>query len=189
MNVLGYLPEEFYTFPEGTVETSVHRLGYLARQKDKWASMFFMRYLRRVLGQTFSEDKFFDYPVPPCRPGIVSVSVNFNGDVAYCHNTNEIVGHITDEFADLQKKHIEFGRQHLPAGCSRCEHLDICRGCCPVACHTGNKLAHCAFMKRLFAAIKQEATLLMTPLTESEIRYVDDRREAMRLLVRKHMEA
>lgn len=50
-----------------------------------------------------------------------------------CHNTDRIVGHITDNFIELQEKHRKIFEELLPVKCKTCEHLDICRCICPIA--------------------------------------------------------
>lgn len=157
MNVLSEsTPEDLYKFGAGRVRKAVkdlHALMYadteLAGSIRNW---FGTKYWRV---DSWNKEEFAEYPFPPCHPGMVSISVDFNGDVVLCHNTDIAVGRITDDFAQLQEKHRDKFKELLPAQCTKCKHLDICRCICPIAVKRNNELIYCDFLREFWGAVKE----------------------------------
>lgn len=157
MNVLSeHTPEDLYKFKAGRVRKTV---------KDLWAFMDadseLSSYIRRWFDSKYwrvnrwDKEEFLEYPLPPCHPGVVSISVDFKGNVVLCHNTDKVVGQITDDFAGLQEQHNVYFKKLLPPKCLECEHLDICRCICPIAVQQDGELCYCDYLREFWGAIKE----------------------------------
>lgn len=153
INVLSDIPKDIWDFKAGDVTNAIVNLYGYAISGDKWADMWFRSKIGRA---RFSLDEFCHYPFPPCRPALVSLSMNFNGDVFRCHNDSCVVAHISDSFAEIQQAHLSEWRSLLPTECLKCEHLDLCRCICPIALKTkdNKELVYCDYMKEFWGAIK-----------------------------------
>lgn len=157
MNVLSeHTPLDLYQFKPNAVRNAVKNLWLIANSDSEIAPYirhWFYSKILRVSG--FNKEEFYQYPYPPCRPAVVSLSVNFNGEIMLCHNTDKIVGHITDNFTELQEKHRKIFKELLPIKCKTCEHLDICRCICPIAVQKDGELCHCDYLREFWGAIKE----------------------------------
>lgn len=148
-------PKELYTFDKGKVRRAVQEL-FLFSVQDNFAGKLALNLFQRkiTLVHNWDRQEFNEQPYPRCHPGVVSLSVNFKGDVIFCHNDSKAIGYITDDFSKLQNKHLERIKQLFPKGCLECEHLDICRCDCLIADKKNNKLCYCDYLKELWTAIK-----------------------------------
>lgn len=157
MNVLSEsTPLDLYKFKSNAVKKAVKNL-WLAANSDSKIASYAQQWFSSKVWRTKKWDKeeFNNYPYPPCRPAVVSLSINFNGEIMLCHNTNKVVGHITDDFAELQEKHREIFEKLLPTKCRDCEHLDICRCICPIAVQKDGELCYCDYLREFWEAIKE----------------------------------
>ncbi len=157
MNVLSeHTPKDLYNFKAGRVRKAVkdlHALMFEDKELGRYINRWFDSKYWRV--NRWDKDEFLEYPLPPCHPGMVSISVNFKGDVVLCHNTDKVVGHITDDFSVLQEKHNSFFKELLPSKCLECEHLDICRCICPIAVKQDGELCYCDYLREFWSAVKE----------------------------------
>lgn len=153
INVLSDIPKDIYSFKKGEAYKAVAELGmYLLQFGDKNITRWFTSKLWRT--QKWDAKEFAEYPYPPCHPGVVSLSVDFKGNVYRCHNDSYKVGQITDDFSNLQDKHLDEWKKLLPPKCKSCEHLDICRCICPIAVKQGGELCYCNYLREFWQAVK-----------------------------------
>ena len=152
INVLSDIPKDIYAFKKGEVYREVAELGILAMKGNENAMRWFRSKLWRINRWDVAE--FEEYPYPPCHPGVVSLSVDFKGNVYRCHNDSCKVGRITDNFNSLQEKHLNEWRKLLPYKCKTCEHLDICRCICPIAVQQDGELCYCDYLREFWQAVK-----------------------------------
>ena len=157
INVLSeHTPLDLYQFKPNVVKKSVKNLWLIAKSDSKIAPYIRHWFYSKILRvRNFDKEEFYEYPYPPCRPAVVSLSVNFNGEVMLCHNTDRIVGHITDNFVELQEKHRKIFNELLPVKCKTCEHLDICRCICPIAVQKDGELCYCEYLREFWGAVKE----------------------------------
>lgn len=157
INVLSKMPQDIYVFAPGIVKNAVQNLAMYARKGNEDALRWFLKKLGR--SAFWNKEEFKDYPWPPCRPGLCSLSINFKGDVLRCHNDSKVLGSITEPFTVLQQRHLEEWRKLLPKGCLDCKHVNMCRCICPIALKTENnqELIYCDYLKDFWQAIKDEA--------------------------------
>ena len=157
INVLSDIPKDIWEFKKGQVEKAVKDLAKYSvdifdpfGEREAW----FRTKLSRLQG--WNKARFLEYPFPPCRPGLVSLSINFKGDVIRCHNDDKILGHIREGVNALQDKHLEEWRRLLPPNCKDCKHLSICRNICPIALLKEDKseLIYCDYLRDFWAAIE-----------------------------------
>ena len=155
INLLWDIPEDIYNFDVNKIADSVQKLKEYAKT-DKHSQKWFKKYKDRAY--SFDKNDFLEYPFPPCRPGLVSLSVDFNGNVMRCHNDNYVLGHINEDFNSLQQKHLDEWKRLLSPKCYDCECLDICRCTCPIAIKTDDKseFVQCFYLKEIFKAIMKE---------------------------------
>lgn len=157
MNVLSEnTPLDLYQFKTNAVKKAVKNLWLIANSDSEIAPYIRHWFNSKILRvRDFNKEEFYKYPYPPCRPAVVSLSINFNGEIMLCHNTDKIVGHITDDFAKLQEKHRKFFEELLPIKCKTCEHLDICRCICPIGVKKDGELCYCDYLREFWSAIKE----------------------------------
>lgn len=157
INVLSeHTPLDLYQFKHNAVKKAVKNLWLTAKSDSKVAPYIRQWFFSKILRvNNWNKEEFYEYPYPPCRPAVVSLSVNFNGEVMLCHNTDRIVGHITDNFIELQEKHRKIFKELLPVKCKTCEHLDICRCICPIAVQKDGELCYCDYLREFWRAIKE----------------------------------
>lgn len=157
INVLSDIPKDIYAFRDGDVEKAVKDLAeYSMNVLDPFGERqaWFRTKLKRVL--SFDREEFFKYPFPPCRPGLISLSIDFKGNVIRCHNDDKVLGHITEGFNKLQDVHLEEWQRLLPPNCKMCKNLAMCRSICPIALLTDNKqeFIQCNYLRRFWTAIE-----------------------------------
>ncbi|MEG0618408.1 MAG: radical SAM protein [Bacilli bacterium] len=80
-------------------------------------------------------DEKYSYLVHSCGAGIVSISVNYRGDITICPSSNYVVGNILEtNFKKIliKNKQLELYRNlaYLPNYCKCCKHAFSCRGGC-----------------------------------------------------------
>lgn len=157
MNVLSeHTPLDLYQFKPNAVRKAVKNLWVIANSDSEIAPYIRHWFYSKILRvRNFDKEEFYKYPYPPCRPAVVSLSINFSGEIMLCHNTDKIVGHITDNFTELQEKHRKIFEKLLPIECKTCEHLDICRCICPIAVQKDGELCHCDYLREFWGAIKE----------------------------------
>lgn len=83
-------------------------------------------------GVEYQSDPYY----PSCGTGRRSLNIDVNGNVFLCHNQNEIIGTVDDDFMDLYARSkarfcelIEARRQN--GACKDCEVFSFCHGGCP----------------------------------------------------------
>lgn len=161
INVLSDIPKDIYDFKPGEAYRAVTELGmYMLQSGNKYMLKWFTSKLWRMYH--WDKDEFIEYPYPPCHPGMVSISVDFKGNVYRCHNDSFKVGRITEDFNSLQDRHLEQWRKLLPPKCMECEHLDICRCICPIAVQQDGQLCYCDYLREFWQGVKDVAAISQT---------------------------
>lgn len=97
-------------------------------------------------------------PRPTCGSGQQTMSIDLDGNVYPCHNSNIIVGNIDDDPNILWQKTNDVWRKLIPINCFTCEHLDICQTRCAVAQKTpdGTEYTQCSkFLKKYWEMCKE----------------------------------
>lgn len=154
INVLSDIPKDIWKFKSGDVRRAVEGMYLKALKGDKYALNWFITKLSRTY--SFDKQYFSNYPFPPCRPSIVSLSINFKGDVILCHNYDKVVANVRQPFEDILDAHKNAWKESLPSSCLDCEHLDMCRCICPIALRTqdNKELVYCSYLKDMWSAVK-----------------------------------
>lgn len=173
--VLSDIPKFIYTFEKGATYRAVRALEKLALTGNANAANWFTRGRKNFT--TFDKEEFEEYPYPRCHPGVVSISVDFSGNVTLCHNTNKIIGHITDDFAELQDKHLSEFKRLLPPKCKTCEVLDMCRCDCPIAVKENGELCYCDYLREMWQAAKDviNTNKLTTPAKTYKMNFTNNK--------------
>lgn len=160
IHVLSEIPKDIYTFPAGKVDEAVSDLAKRVEEGDEIAADWFVEKTWRFL--IFNKREFLQAPWPPCRPGLVSLSCDFKGNIMRCHNDNVAVAHIFEPFKDIAAKHLALWQSLLPENCVTCPALAACRCICPLALRSddGKELRHCKYLREFWAAVKREGDRL-----------------------------
>ena len=116
---------------------------------------------RFKLDNTFNNELFIEQPWPPCAPGLCSLSLTFNGDIVRCHNDNQIIGNINDDYLVTINNHLNIWNNLLPKRCLDCEVVSICRNICPIAARKSYEYIHCIYLRSIYNAIKHNKKRLL----------------------------
>lgn len=81
--------------------------------------------------------------LPNCLPVYRSMSIDLQGNVYTCHNSNTVIGKVTDERLYLVKKYDEWIANKWNSKCLDCQYFELCRGGCPLELNNsqGNKMS------------------------------------------------
>lgn len=155
INVLSDIPKDIWDFKPGEVKKSIDGLRQLAESGDRWAAMWFISKFNRSL--VWDPQEFADKPYPPCRPGMVSLSIDFDGNVIRCHNDGKILASINEPFEAIQRKHLEEWQRLLPPKCKECPAVSMCRCICPIAKLSDDKteLCYCNYLREMWGTLQQ----------------------------------
>ena len=156
-DVLSDIPKDIYTFKNGQqIEDEIDALADdIIAGNDPYGNRF--RFFTKFFIQkiSFNMDEFIESPFPPCRPGKISLSIKFNGDIVRCHNDNCIISNINCSHNDIYNAHLNVWKNLLPEKCLSCHVLPACRMGCPIAMLTEDKteFVHCENFRHVFNAI------------------------------------
>ena len=161
-------PKDVYTFKEGQIENSFKKLSNdIINDNDTYHNKY-----RLMVGNFIKYDKFKKYkfelePWPPCAPGLISLSLKFNGDIVRCHNDNIVISNISDNYKTIITNHLNEWKRLLPKICLDCDVLPMCRNLCPISAFDENKQQYiqCEHISKIWKSIIE----CRKTLTENDI--------------------
>ena len=95
--------------------------------------------LREKILNPVKKGKFFCETCGVASTG-TKINIMWNGNLTACHNSNVIIGHITDDYETVKHNRMMYEAQHeIHVDCSSCEFDPICKGVCAHTTERGAK--------------------------------------------------
>lgn len=95
--------------------------------------------IKKHLSKPIKKSKFFCETCGVASQG-TKINIMWNGMLTACHNSNVVIGHISDDYKDVQHCRREYEAGHeTHVDCSSCEFDPICKGVCAHTTEHGAK--------------------------------------------------
>lgn len=96
--------------------------------------------LQYKLNNSIEKKKFFCETCGVASTG-TKINIMWNGDLTACHNSNVVIGHISNEYETVKKNRKKYDDNHaIYIDCSLCDFDQICKGVCAHVTEQGAKI-------------------------------------------------
>jgi uncharacterized protein len=139
--------DQYYDFATGDAEINVIRKHFIEQR------------ISMVKGAILS--KSYKPLRNKCGNGCEVINLDLKGNLYFCHNTNDKVGCITDNYFDILKRVFDFDIVNKTANkCDECPVQIMCRNGCPLVKEQARGEYYCTMMNIMNYPIMQLVTML-----------------------------